>query len=380
MPGKLKYGNLLIVFGIAVLIALASFIGRNRAQESQKQLIANHFPDSLYNLKQVNVNKWIVNNINAKQQGYIYTGQGGGYNGSVHVLVQTDLKKNIIQVIPLLHHETPSYFKKLEKKRFFAYLSGRKIDSFFVGDPIDAISGATASSIAVMQAIRVGYSEGENITTTPIDYPVFGFLEFLVLYLLFAGFIIVKVKNIKLKRYLLWISIILSFVLLGFIFNQPLTFSRISAILNGYFPSLNKELYLYILLGGSVLFILITRKNIYCHSVCPFGAAQDILAKTGKAKPFRPKYYTFLKILQRTIALFVLLISLALNNPAIAQYEVFGAFFQLTASSILFVVLFIVIILSLFIKRPWCHFMCPIDSVFEYTKLTRESLTGIWKK
>ncbi|MDY6800335.1 MAG: 4Fe-4S binding protein [Bacteroidota bacterium] len=148
----------------------------------------------------------------------------------------------------------------------------------------------------------------------------------------------------------------------------------------GNFPDWHKEFYFYILFIGSIAVVLINRKNIYCHSVCPFVAAQEILSKTGKAKAFRPAYYKKIKFVQRFIALAAVLLALALNNPVIANYEVFSAFFQLTANLILFGVLFIVIILSIFIKRPWCHFMCPIDSVFDYVKLTRKSITGLWKK
>lgn len=374
------YRNLLKVIVIAILILLASLIGRNRAQESQKQLITKSFPNTHYYLEPVNTSKWIVHSKSDEKDSYIYVGEGFGYNGKVNVLVQTGLDKIIYTVIPLVHHETPSFFKKLERNGFFDKMSGKEIKIFLENEPIDVISGATISSKAVMQAIQSSYSKAENIPISQSTYPVFGLLEILVLSLLISGLLIAKIKNRKLKRYFLWTSMILSFALLGLVYNQHITLSRISAILNGYFPSLYNELYFYILLFGSILIILFTRKNIYCHSVCPFGVAQAILAKTGNAKTFHPKYYKYLKLFQGLIALTVLLISLALNNPTLAQYEVFGAFFQLTANSILFGVLFIVIVLSLFIYKPWCNFMCPIDSVFRYLDLSGKSITEVWNK
>lgn len=374
------YRNLLKVIVIAILILLASLIGRNRAQESQKQLITKYFPNTHYYLEPVNTSKWIVHSKSDEKDSYIYAGEGFGYNGKVSVLVQTCLDKIIYTVIPLVHHETPSFFKKLERNGFFDKMSGKEIKIFLENEPIDVISGATISSKAVMQAIQSSYSKAENIPISQSTYPVFGLLEILVLSLLISGLLIAKIKNRKLKRYFLWTSMILSFALLGLVYNQHITLSRISAILNGYFPSLYNELYFYILLFGSILIILFTRKNIYCHSVCPFGVAQAILAKTGNAKTFHPKYYKYLKLFQGLIALTVLLISLALNNPTLAQYEVFGAFFQLTANSILFGVLFIVIVLSLFIYKPWCNFMCPIDSVFRYLDLSGKSITEVWNK
>lgn len=374
-----SYWNLLKVSGVAILIILVSLIGRNRAQESQKQLITEHFPDTLYRLKNVNTSKWIVHNKATKKESLLYIGEGLGYNGKLNVLIQTGVDKLIDHIIPLEHHETPSFFKKLDKKHFYKQISGKEIKIFLENEPIDVISGATISSKAVMQAIQNAYSKGEGISISQTNYPVFGFLEFFVLFLLTIGFFITKINNSILKKYLLWISMILSVVVLGFVFNQHITLSRISAILNGYFPSLSNELYFYILLFGSILIILLTRKNIYCHSVCPFGVAQEILAKTGNARSFRPKYYKQLKFFQRLITLVALLVSLALDNPTLAQYEVFGAFFQLTANLIIFAVLFVSIVLSLFIHKPWCNFMCPIDSFFTYIKLTRKSIVEIWK-
>lgn len=375
-----SYRILLKVIVIAILILLASLIGRNRAQESQKQLLAKHFPDTLYNLEPINTSKWLVRSKVGNNESNIYIGEGNGYNGKVSVLVKTGADTVIDNVIILTHNETVSYFKKLGTNNFFKKITGKDVFTFLEKEPVDVISGATISSIAVIQAIQVGYSNGENILFAQPTYPKFGLLEILVLLLLTMGLIIVKIKNKKIKKYLLWASMLLSFILLGLVYNQHITLSRVSAILNGYFPSLYNELYFYILLFGSILIILLTRKNIYCHSVCPFGVAQGILAKTGNAKTYRPKYYNHLKLLQGFIALVVLLISLALNNPTIAQYEVFGAFFQLTANTFLFGLLFIVIILSLFIYKPWCNFMCPIDSVFTYIDHSRKSIVKIWKK
>jgi polyferredoxin len=149
--------------------------------------------------------------------------------------------------------------------------------------------------------------------------------------------------------------------------------------MSGYFPSVLYELYYYILLFGSIIILFLTKKNIYCSSVCPFGSVQDVLAKVGNAKIFRPVLYKRLRLSRDFIVLVALLLSLAFNNPVLVQYEVFGAFFQLTANAIIFGILIIVIILSLFIKRPWCNYMCPVDTGFEFIKQIRRTTDMPWK-
>lgn len=372
---KKNYRDLIIVSGIAVMIILAAVYGKNHFVESQKQLLEIFFPSSQYIIERVNDNKWKLTNSGNQNSWNLYAGDGQGYNGSVGVLVQTDMSGIITRLNITTNHETPSYFQKLEKNNFLKTASQVKIDEYLLGEPVNAISGATVTSRAIMNGIRNGYAKGENISISNSFKPSFGGLEILIVLLLLSGLTLHEIKNRKIRQIIRWLTFMISFIFLGFVYNQPITLSRIVAILNGYFPDIGYEFYFYLLLGGSIMAIIFTKKNIYCRSICPFGAAQEILAKTGRAKTFRPTFYKKLKYIQWGITIGALLIALLLNNPAIAQYEIFGAFFQLTATSFLFGVLFIVVILSLFIKRPWCNFMCPMDGFFAYIRLFRNMIS-----
>ncbi len=374
MQFKVDFINLLKVTIVAVLVIIASTIGKNRAKDSQYQLMVDYFNDSTVTLNEMENGSWEVIDNNNNVVSVLYIGNGQGYNGDIVVLTQIDSTKRIQSVISLIQHETPSYFNKLEKSRFFLKFSGVDIVTFVHKANFDVISGATISSKAVNEAVIYGYVQSENIQINQSNLPKFGFVEFLILVLFIGGYIYPKIRSKKLRTYTKWFLLLMSFLILGFIYNQHITLSRISAMINGFFPSIFNELYFYLLIIGGLLFVLIANKNIYCNSVCPFGTAQDLLALTGNAKSIRPKFHNYLKWIQSLVALGVLLVSLAYNNPTIAQYEVFGAFFQLTANYLLFGLLIFVIILSLFIKKPWCNYMCPIDSVFGFVKLTKKSV------
>lgn len=374
-----KYDRLFIMAGIAILIIVAQIVGTHRYRGQLITQIEKHLDLSEMNIRQINSNKWNYTDVNNRLIGSIYYGSGKGYNGLIHLLVLTDELERIIEVELIQHNETPSYFHKIENASFIRNLTNEDIQHLMETDDPDVVSGATISSRAILYAIKSGYSEGEQIRYSNLAFPELGILEITILFLLLTSLVILKTKRRRTQRFLWWLSLIVSFVFLGFIFNQPITLSRITAILTGYFPSLHVELYLYILLIGSVVIVLFTNRNTYCHSVCPFGAAQEIIAVIGKAKPYRPKYFRYLKNLQWSMAFIALLLALIFGNPSLAQYEVFGAFFQLTAGSLLFIALFIVIILSLFIKRPWCHFMCPVDGFFTYLKLVRKTIQTVWK-
>lgn len=376
---KKVYSDLLFMAGIASVVILGSVYGKSRFKETQIQLLEDIFPLSQYSIEQINSNKWLLSSSNLQSLWYLYTGKGNGYNGPVTTLVQTDIKGDIIQIKVTANHETPSYFLKLEKNNFLKAASQIEISNYLAGEPVNTVSGATITSMAVMQGIRNGYSKGENISLLQSTRPSFGVLEIIVLFLLISGIILQWIKNQFTRQIILWSSMIISLVFLGFVYNQPVTISRIVAVLNGYMPEVRHEFYLYLLLGGSVMTIILTGRNVYCHSVCPFGAAQEVLGKTGRAKSFRPGYFRRLKYLQWTVTFLAVITALLLNNPSVAQYEVFGAFFQLTATNILFIVLIIVILLSLFIKRPWCNFICPVSGFFAYIRIIRDTIIRLWK-
>lgn len=377
---KKVYRDFLFVLGIALVVLLASVYGKNRYEESQKHLLEEIFPAPQYSLKQINSNKWLLTSPGLPPSWFLYIGDGKGYNGPVSILAQIDKEGKMVQLIITVNHETPSYFQKLEKNNFLKTASRVEIRSYLSCEPVNAVSGATITSRAVMEGIKNAYSKGENITLSESNQPSFGALELIILFLLIVGILLQWIKNRKANQITLWSSLIVSLVFLGFVYNQPVTISRIVAALNGYLPEIRHEFYLYLLLGGSIFALILTGKNIYCHSVCPFGAAQEILGKTGRSKTFHPIYYRKLKYLQWTITFVAVIAALLLNNPSVAQYEVFGALFKLTASNILFIVLIIVILLSMFIRRPWCNFMCPVSCFFAYIALVRKTILKLWRQ
>jgi polyferredoxin len=68
------------------------------------------------------------------------------------------------------------------------------------------------------------------------------------------------------------------------------------------------------------------------------------------------------------------------RNPGLSSYEVFGALFAFTGSTVLFALLGIVLLLSLFVKRPWCHYLCPLDPVYDIVRLGRTWVLEQWTR
>jgi polyferredoxin len=168
--------------------------------------------------------------------------------------------------------------------------------------------------------------------------------------------------------------------LLGFVYNQPLTLSRINQFLLGYWPEWQTNIYWYLLLGGILFVFTVDNKNPYCEWFCPFGADQECMGVIGGAKN-RPigRFRKPLQWLTRGITWAAIIIALVMRNPGVTSYEIFGTLFNLTGSNIQFILLGIILVASLFIRRPWCTYLCPLKPVTDLYRTFRKWIIEQWQ-
>ncbi|MDF3004061.1 MAG: hypothetical protein K0S22_533 [Oscillospiraceae bacterium] len=109
--------------------------------------------------------------------------------------------------------------------------------------------------------------------------------------------------------------------------------------------------------------------TIFCGYLCPFGTFQEWIGKLGK-KLFPKKYNQMVpKKLDRVLRYlrYVVLIMVLYNTATTAKlvfqsvdpyYALFNFFTDEVAVSA-YIMLGLIIVLSLFIERPWCKYLCP---------------------
>lgn len=318
---------------------------------------------------------------------YYNLGEGNGYGGPIEMLLRSDTSGIVTEVILKDHSETPSYLKKVIRANYTGSFNGYTLEQISVtGSCPDAIAGATNTCNGINEAVR---EAGRALAVTVFNIPLpeerdtgfkFGFKEVLLLLLFVAGFI-GRLKEIKYREFIRWISLLSGMIFLGFVFNSQVTISKIDSILLGYWPDWRIDIYWIILLGGIAGILLLSGKNPYCYWFCPFGAAQECLAVAGNASRKRiEKFSRQLKWVQRYLAWIAILIALVFRNPGLSGYEVFSGLFDLTATLPVFILLGITLITSLFVHRPWCNYLCPMDPLFSLINLFRNWIPELWKK
>jgi len=163
--------------------------------------------------------------------------------------------------------------------------------------------------------------------------------------------------------------------LLGFLIFAPIFPYQFQQVLFGEIRKLGMPL--EVILFFLILFIVLTviGGRAYCSAVCPIGAIQELLSKVPTPKIAIPWKRSVLII---HIVVFVLFVWVALFFPNF-QFKCIGMkyFFFLEYTSVKFYLFAGIMLLGLFIYRPFCRFICPygllltLASYFSLMRLTR---------
>ena len=386
MIRKRKIEWYLALFALLTII-LSWWIGKQANNEDQSRILNGFFPEETYSVKPIDENVFKLTSGNNNLLNYLTISTGRGYGGPIQLLVHFDTSNTIKNIWIIDSKETASYLRKVINNEYLIAFQNKSIQHFSKNKfSPDAISGATKTCEGIKESVIVSVKNLAKARQIPVLFPedntniTVGYKEVLVLLLFILG-ILGRIKNFRYKKPITWISLITGMIFLGFIVNQPITITRINSLLMGYWPEWQNELYVYLLIFGIIIILLTTGKNVYCNSICPFGAVQELLAKTGKAGKIKFRYHGFQIWLQRSLAWAAILMALIFREPSITEYEVYSSLFQFTSSAWLFILLAVVIIVSLIIYRPWCHYLCPINPVFGILKLFRSKTLKLfnWK-
>ncbi len=319
--------------------------------------------------------------------GYVTIGEANGYGGPLQAAVGVDLEGNVSGLKVIKHRETPSWYRKVMESDYVSTLLGKSYqDAFQLGEDVDGVTSATYTSRAIAQAVLAGSREvageqlGLSLPSQAKPKIVFGVPEITLLALFGVGFIGHQGK-FKYKKQLRWVAMLVGLVVLGFVYNAPLTLAYFNKLLLGFWPNWRTSLYWYLLLGGILFVFTVDNKNPYCYWFCPFGAAQECMGAVGGAKVYSPgRYRNFLMWLRRGVVWFAIVVALLFRSPGITSYEIFGTLFSFLGSNLQFILLALVLVVSLFVKRPWCTYLCPIDPVVDFIRMARKWILELWKK
>ena len=234
----------------------------------------------------------------------------------------------------------------------------------------DAVSGATYSSRAIIANMHRAMAYASANATTPndllADTPDAKTVAGLVVVML-AAIVPLLVRN---RRYRT-LQLVLNVAVLGFWCGTFLSWSLLVGFVSGGIDSW-MSLIPIIMMATAFAYPLFGKKNYYCSNVCPCGSLQDL---AGMAH--RRKWHMSQKVARRLDyfrqGLFNVLVVLLVTGTWAEwmDYEVFSAFVFQTASAFVLVLGIVVVVLSLFVPRPYCRFVCPTGTLLRLAENRR---------
>ena len=368
-----KILNYLILFAIFFLIGKNIYVNRvERQQLNQPKYdfvlsldeARNHF-SSADSIAQDGISSYLVfeneNVIGKAVNTSPYSDNIFGYNSITPLTIYLDSNDKIIKVELCPNRESRGYINNVIKSGYLESWDGMTPEDV-LSHHVDAVSGCTYSSTAIAQSLQVRMQEmtSRKAKLDSWDWTLFA-RQLCVLVVTILS--LICFFNPKKTKVLRRVTLLLSILILGFWSNSLLSLAMFyNWITNGI--SLTMQWVVVIIAAVSIILPLVTKKSFYCQYLCPFGAVQEFVGMIPVKKMTVPaKLYNFFSILRKVILLtLIVLLAFGLGLD-LSMTEPFSIF---SCQSIIFEVALlasVIVIASIFIKKPWCNYLCPTGTV-----------------
>jgi polyferredoxin len=126
---------------------------------------------------------------------------------------------------------------------------------------------------------------------------------------------------------------------------------------------------LVVMTAAAFLLPLATGANIYCHQLCPHGAAQQLLKRGVKNRWKMPARLSRALILLRpALLLWVFLVAVCGWPFSLVDIEPFDAYLWRSAGWATIAVAVVGLTASAFVPMAYCRYGCPTGGVIEYLR------------
>lgn len=301
-----------------------------------------------------------------------------GYGGPVPLRIHVSKDGVVAAIEAEPNAETPDFFN--QAKSLLTRWQGKTVDvAMAETDKVDAVSGATFSSNAIIANMQRGLAyanrraaqskaaddaseailEGSG-SSSASGWTIGGIAAIIVVLLGAIVPLFYKSRRWHTVQLVLnvvvlglWMGTFVSFTLLMRLFSGGLSLAAIATLAA---PLLMVVVALFYPLAG--------KPGHYCAHVCPFGSAQELAGKLTRSKLRVPVRLNKALNMFRTVLWAVLLVLLLTGTwAAWIDYELFTAFLYSSASVWVVVLAVLFLVLSVWVPRPYCRYVCPTGTL-----------------
>ena len=293
-----------------------------------------------------------------------------GFSSNIPMSVILDMDNMILDILVHKNSETPSFMKRIEDAGLLKAYRGKHTKEAATFAP-DTITRATRSSSCMIQSLNRTISNYENIVAKEIQQSKQNRRKYsaLSIFLLLALAACFNVGSLaKYRKFWLFLAVLIPGVIFPSLLSADMLYS---ALVNGI--SLKKDLFLIILAFCAFFIPLVFNRNFYCVWYCPFGALQELSNKcVSKEYKIKHKYLKYFKHLRISIFILLLCYFLLGFRLNLSEVEPFSIFYIGTTARSVKVIVLVVLLLALFVPRPWCNYICPLGEALEKCRYKKQ--------
>lgn len=378
-----KLGFILLGVGLSVVVCsnLLAEAG-SRLRPSLPQSAAQGLAGAL-NIERVSavlrddarkVSYFTVRDEAGNLNGYVFSSEDlspavRGYGGKINLAIYVDTAGKLINFHIIRSNETPSYLGLLDKWR--GLLGGRGLFGPRPFADVDALTGATISSKAILSALEISGQRfavqilGQSLQPQMQQSRWTNYLPDTRGLYLIGAFVLALIVTYRGGFWTRLGVLIFNLVVGGIILNAQYSTEQIVTLLSAQTPALSLAGAFLLVIGVPIFAIIFG--NMYCGYVCPFGAAQELL---GYILPARFRQPISIEKMQKArfvkyavLFVFVIVFFLSRNRVTLAADPLISTFhFRLGLAnwqSSMWLIAAVAMIGAIFYPRFWCRYLCP---------------------
>lgn len=298
-----------------------------------------------------------------------------GYGGPVPLRIHINKGGVVDSIEAEPNAETPDFFN--HASTLLGQWQGKTVDEA-MAEEVDAVTGATFSSRAIIANMQRGLAyakqhaaldnasdvagsvEASGVSASSMGWTLGGIAALLVAML--GAVVPLFVKN----RRWHYVQLALNVIVLGLWTGTFVSYTLLMRLFSGgvslaTFGTLAAPLVMVLV---AMLYPLAGRRGHYCAHVCPFGSAQELAGKLTRRKPrLSPRLNRALNVFRNVLWGVLMVLMLTATWTAWMDYELFTAFLYNSASAWVIAIAVLFIVLSVWVPRPYCRFVCPTGSL-----------------
>lgn len=301
-----------------------------------------------------------------------------GYQGPTDTLIGLDSSRQVIGIWPGATYDNEEYVEYIELDEYFrGSFNGISMQELSELDlraaQVEGVSGATMTSMAMARGMVLAAADERSFQQRKRDAGLKLDKHDVGTVVVVGLAMVVGLTRLRGNRKVRIAFPLILIIYLGLVNGDMLSLAMISGWARHGIPWTTAPS-LVVLSAAALLLPITSRHNVYCHHLCPHGAAQQLLRKISPKQIHVPDRITrLLKRLPGALLLVCVVIVMTSITFSLVDVEPFDAWVFQVAGWATITIALAGLIAAFFVPMAYCRFGCPTGFLLNFLRFNAHS-------